>query len=259
MTMSLAEPGRVGFRLGQMRAAGSAGFGAGMGAALLLTLAGVALRPLFLLAGAVGLLAAAACFGIPRGLKTPGPRLVFRRRYGLYYALCFLDGWRRQIFLCFAGFLLVKVYKTPVQIVLLLYVAVQAVGYFGFPWLGRLIDRVGERRVLVFYFACVTAVFVGYALVRVRGVLFGLFLADNTLSGCATAITTYVHRIAPPSEHTATLGMGVAMNHVAAVTMPLLGGILWQRLGYEWVFAAGIAAAAASILVALRVPPKGLA
>jgi len=110
--------------------------------------------------------------------------------------------------------------------------------------------------VLVVYFACVTAVFVGYALVRVRGVLFGLFLADSILSGCATAIVTYVHRIAPPSEHTATLGMGVAMNHVAAVTMPLLGGVLWQQLGYEWVFAAGIAAAAASILVALRVPPK---
>ncbi|MBM4034595.1 MAG: MFS transporter [Planctomycetes bacterium] len=256
MTMSLAEPGRVGFRLGQMRAAGSAGFGAGMAAALLLTLAGVALRPLFLLSGAVGLLAAAACLGIPRGLKTPGPRLVLRRRYGLYYALCFLDGWRRQIFLCFAGFLLVKVYKTPVQTILLLYVAVQVIGYLGFPWLGRLIDRVGERRVLVVYFACVTAVFVGYALVRVRGVLFGLFLADSILSGCATAIVTYVHRIAPPSEHTATLGMGVAMNHVAAVTMPLLGGVLWQQLGYEWVFAAGIAAAAASILVALRVPPK---
>jgi len=255
MTLCLAEPGRVGFRLGQMRAAGAAGFGAGMAAALLLTLAGVALRPLFLLAGAAGLLAAAACFGIPRDLKTPGPRLVFRRSYGLYYALCFLDGWRRQIFLCFAGFLLVRVYGTPVQTILLLYVAVQVVGYFGFPWLGRLIDRVGERRVLVAYFACVTAVFVGYALVRARPVLFGLFLADNILSGCATAITTYVHRLAPPSEHTATLGMGVAMNHVAAVAMPLLGGFLWQ-FGYHWVFAAGIVAALASILVALRVPPR---
>ncbi len=259
MTMSLAEPGRVGFRLGQMRAAGAAGFGAGMLAAFLLTSVRVPLRPLFLLAGAVGLLAAAACFGIPRNLKTPGPRLVFRRRYGLYYTLCFLDGWRRQIFLCFAGFLLVRVYGTPVQTILLLYVTVQVVGYLGFPWLGRLIDRVGERRVLVVYFACVTAVFVGYALVKARAVLFGLFLADNILSGCATAITTYVHRLAPPSEHTATLGMGVAMNHVAAVAMPLLGGLLWQSLGYQWVFAAGIVAAVASILVALRVPVRSAA
>jgi len=254
MTMGMAEPGRVGFRLGQMRAAGSAGFGAGMVAAFALTSLRVPLRPLFVLAGAVGLLAAAACLGIPRDLKTPGPRLIFRRRYGLYYALCFLDGWRRQIFLCFAGFLLVRVYHTPVQTILLLYLVVQVVGYLGFPWLGRLIDRVGERRVLVVYFACVTVVFIGYAVIRERAVLFALFLADSILSGCATAITTYVHRIAPPSEHTATLGMGVAMNHVAAVAMPLLGGFLWQHAGYQWVFVAGIVAAAASMLVALRVP-----
>ncbi len=256
MTLSLAEPGRVGLRIGQIQAAGSAGFGAGLLVALALTLHGVAIRPLFIVSGAVGLLAAAACFGIPRGLKTPGPRLVFRRRYALYYTLCFLDGWRRQIFLCFAAFLLVRVYETRLETILLLNAVVQVFGYFGSPWVGRLIDRVGERRVLVAYFACVSVVFLGYALVRQRGVLYGLFVADSAFSILAAAITTYVHRIAPPGEHTATLGMGVAMNHVAAVAMPLLGGLLWQRLGYQWVFAAGIVAALASTLVALRVPPR---
>ncbi|HUT33163.1 MAG TPA: MFS transporter [Planctomycetota bacterium] len=257
MALSLAEPGRRGFRLGQVRSAGAAGFGLGIGAALALTLLGVRMRPMFLVAGAFGLLAAAMCFGIPRDLKTPGPRLVFRRRYGLYYLLSFLDGWRRQIFLCFAGFLLVREYGTRLEIILLLLGTVQVISYFTMPWVGRLIDRVGERRILVFYFACMTLIFVGYAFIRVRYALYVLYVVDNSFAALAAALTVYVGRIAPPSEHTPTLGMGVAMNHVSAVLMPLLGGLLWQHFGYQWTFLAGVAAALVSIAVASRVPPKG--
>lgn len=257
MTLSLAEPGRTGFRLGQMRSAGAAGFGLGIGAALGLTLLGVPMRPIFLVAGAVGLLAAAVCFGIPRDLKTPGPRLVFRRRYGLYYLLNFLDGWRRQIFLCFAGFLLVREYGTRLEVILLLLGTVQVVGYFSMPWVGRLIDRLGERRILVFYFSVVALIFIGYASIRNRYVLYALFVSDNCFSALAAALTVYVGRIAPPSEHTPTLGMGVAVNHVSAVLMPLLGGLLWKHLGYQWTFLAGVAAALLGIAVAFRVPSQG--
>ncbi len=257
MTLSLAEPGRSGFRLGQVRSAGAAGFGLGIGAALGLTLLGVRMRPMFLVAGAFGLLAAALCFGIPRDLKTPGPRLVFRRRYGLYYLLCFLDGWRRQIFLCFAGFLLVREYGTRLEVILLLLGIVQAVSYLVMPWVGRLIDRVGERRVLVFYFCIVTLIFIGYTFLRNRYALYVLYVSDNCFSALAAALTVYVGRIAPPGERTPTLGMGVAMNHVSAVLMPLLGGLLWQHFGYQWTFLAGVAAALVSIGVAFRVPPRG--
>ena len=254
MVLSLAEPGRAGYRLGQQRAAGSAGFFAGVVAALGLTLAGVRIRPMFLLAGAVALLAAAACLGVPRDIKTPGPRLVFRRRYGLYYLLSFLEGWRKQIFICFAGFLLVRVHGASLTTILLLFGAVQAICYFASPWAGRLIDREGERRVLVFYFACLTAFFVGYAFIPSRPVLYVLFVVDNSYFVFSAALTTYVNRIAPRSEHTPTLGMGVAMNHVAAVMMPLVGGILWTTLGYQWAFVVGAAAAAVSVYFAARLP-----
>ena len=255
MTLSLAERGRAGYRLGQVRSAGSAGFGAGILAALVLTLAGLRLRPLFLVAGGAALVAMAACFGIPRRLKTPGPRLVFRRRYGLYYLLSFLEGWRKQIFMCFAGFLLVRVYGARLEVILLLHGVVQVIGYFAAPRVGRLIDRVGERRILVFYFACLTLFFVGYAFIRNRYVLYALFVVDNAYFVFAMALTTYVRRIAPPSEHTPTLSMGVATSHVAAVAMPLVGGLLWTHLGYQWAFLAGSAAAALSVGAALLVPP----
>ncbi|MBE3098066.1 MAG: MFS transporter [Planctomycetes bacterium] len=256
MALSLAEPGRAGHRLGQIAAAGSAGWGLGLGAALVLTLAGLAMRPLYIVAGAAAVVAAAACLAIPRDLKTPGPRLVFRRKYGLYYLLCFLEGWRKQIFLCFAGFLLVREHGASLRTMLLLWGATQVIGYFAAPRVGRLIDRVGERRVLMAYFASLMLVFAGYAAIPNVYVLYVLFVLDNVLFTLAMALTTYVNRIAPPSEHTPTLSMGVAMNHVAAVSMPLAGGFLWKYLGYQYAFGLGAVAAALSIIAATFVPQR---
>jgi MFS family permease len=259
MTLALAEPGRTGHRLGQVGAAGSAGWGLGLGAALLLGVLGVSMRPMYLVAGGAGALGALACLGIYRKVKTPGPRFVFRRRYGLYYLLCFLEGWRKQIFICFSGFLLVKIHHTSLPVMLGLFAVVQVIGFFASPRVGRLIDRVGERRVLVAYFASLIAVFLGYALVGNLYVLYALFVADGVVWTLAMAMTTYVNRIAPPSEHTPTLSMGVAMNHVAAVAMPLVGGALWQYAGYRWTFALGALAVALSIVAALHVPKHQLA
>ena len=254
MALALAEPGQAGFRLGQIGAAGSAGFAAGLAVAYGMTLLGISMRPMYLAAGGAAVLAAAACLGIRRDVKTPGPRFVFRRKYALYYLLSFLEGWRKQIFLCFAGFLLVKVYGTPLHWMLLLWLAVQAIGYFTSPWVGRLIDRVGERRVLLAYFTSTTVLFVGYALIPIAGVLYVLFVVDSALFVLAMAMTTYVNRIAPPSEHTATLSMGVAMNHVAAVLMPLVGGLLWMHYGYTWTFLAGALASVLSLPAVWYVP-----
>jgi MFS family permease len=68
------------------------------------------------------------------------------------------------------------------------------------------------------------------------------------------ALTTYVGRLAPANEKTMTLSMGVAMNHIASVTMPLVGGLVWKYFGYRWTFLIGSVAAAASIFAAVRVP-----
>ncbi|MGB2819728.1 MAG: hypothetical protein WBF17_02010, partial [Phycisphaerae bacterium] len=138
MAMALAEPGRTGYRVGQVRAAGAAGSGIGLLIALILSHLGVTVRPLFMVAGGAALVSAAACLGIPRQIKTPGPRLVFRREYWLYYLLSFLEGWRKQIFIAFAGFLLVKEYKAPLTTMLLLSVAFHAIGWLGSPLVGRL-------------------------------------------------------------------------------------------------------------------------
>ncbi len=254
MTLALAEPGKAGARLGRVAASGAIGSAAGLVLAFALTVAGVRIRPLYLVAGAAAALAAASCFGITRRLKTEGPRFVFRRRYLRYYVLNFLEGWRKQIAIAFGAFLLVKLHGASLLEIIVLAAIFQTIGYFTSPRVGRLIDRVGEQKVLVFYYSMVTVLFVGYAFIQGKYILYAVYILDNATFVFNTGLTTYVNKIAPRSEHRPTLSMGVAANHVASVTMPFLGGILWATLGYRWAFLIGIPAAAASIAIVLGMP-----
>lgn len=256
MMLSLAEPGQTGRRLGQMQASGAIGSGLGLALALGLTLLNVPIRPLYILAGVAALLGAGACLAIPRDIKTPGPRLVFRRRYGMYYLMSFLEGWRKQMAIAFAGFLLVAQYHTSLPVILVLWMASQVLTWLASPMVGRVIDRVGERKVLMFYYASMMLCFCGYALITDRALLWVLFVLDNTFFMLAMALTTYVRRIAPQSEHTSTLSTGVAMNHIAAVSMPLIGGFLWKAYGYKAAFAVGVVAAIASFVAATIGVPR---
>jgi len=254
LMLSLAEPGRTGHRLGQLQAVGSIASGAALVVCWGMCVAHVPIRPIYIVAGLVALVGACACLGIPRDIKTPGPRFVFRRKYNLYYMLCFLEGSRKQIFLAFAGFLLVKKYDTPLQDMLLLMGVVQVINWLAAPAIGRLIDRTGERRVLMFYSGCMVLFFIGYAFISSRLALWGLFILDNALFSLGMALTTYVRKIAPVSEHTPTLSMGVAMNHVAAVLVPLAGAFLWKYAGFRSAFLGGAAIAVVGVWVASKLP-----
>lgn len=256
MALAMAEPGRSGYRLGRLGAAGSAGFGIGLAAAYILNHFGIGMRPMYLLAATTALAGAACCLRIPHQIRTARPRLVFRRKYGLYYTLCLLEGWRKQIFICFAGYLLVKQHGTSLQMMLVLWGSVKVIEYLGSPWAGRLIDRFGERAILVFYFSCLSLFFAGYAVITSTVCLYVLFVVDSAFFIFAMALNTYANRIAPPHELTPTLSMGVAMNHIAAVSMPLLGGILWATVGYQWAFASGAIAALISVFAAIRIPSR---
>ncbi len=254
MTLALAEPGQAGRRLGQIAAASAAGAAVALLAGWTLTRFNIPIRHLFLIGGGAAVLAGACCLGIPREIKGVRPRLVFRKRYSMYYLMCFLEGWRKQVSLAFAGYLLVKNFGVNLETMFLLGMAIQVSNWIAAPHVGRLIDRVGERGILMTYFIGLACFFAGYALITDRVALCVLFVLDRSFFLLGMALTTYVNRIVPKEEHTPTLSMGVAMNHVAAVSMPFIGGLLWTAVGYRWVFLLGAAAAAASVFAAARLP-----
>lgn len=183
--------------------------------------------------------------------------IVFRREYGLFYFLTFLEGCRRQIFSIFAGFTLIFVYKMTVDHMVILQLVNAVMIALTAPQMGKIVDRVGEKKPLLWYAIGLILVFVGYATTRNLAVLIGLYLFDNVLFSFSVGFTTYLHRIVRPGDLTPSIAMGVTMNHIAAVTVPLIGAILWTRSGnYQVPFMFG-ACVGVLTLIFTRFMPDG--
>jgi len=179
--------------------------------------------------------------------------LVLRRRYWLYYLLTFLSGARRQIFMVFAGFLLVEKFAYDVRGIAVLFLINGVLNMLLAPQIGRLVARWGERRALVFEYAGLVVVFSAYALVESAVVAAGLYIVDHVFFALSIAIKTYFQKIADPADIASTAGVGFTINHIAAVAIPAAFGALWL-VSPAAVFFAGAGMAALSVLCALNVP-----
>jgi len=179
--------------------------------------------------------------------------IVLRKRYWLYYALTFLSGARRQIFIVFAGFLLVQKFNFDVATITLLFLVNAIINIWLAPRIGRLIGRIGERRALIFEYVGLIGVFTAYALVDNAAVAATLYVVDHLFFALAIAIKTYFQKIADPADIAATAGVGFTINHIAAVLLPVLFGLLWL-VSPALVFLCGAAIAGVSLLLAFNVP-----
>jgi len=182
-------------------------------------------------------------------------KIILRKRYWLYYALQFLRGARRQIFMVFAGFLMMAKFEFSVAAISLLLLANAAINVVIAPKIGRLIPKFGERRALIIEYVGLTFIFVGYGLVESSYDAVFLYIADHLLFSIAIALKTYFHKIADPADIASSAGVSFTINHIAAVFIPVLFGFIWLY-SPSLVFFAGAGIALASLLLALNMPSK---
>ena len=186
---------------------------------------------------------------------TQKKELFLRKRYWLYYVLTFLSGARRQIFVVFAGFLLVEKFQFPVENVVLLTLVNAALTFWLAPKIGGLISYIGERKVLTLEYVGLILVFVGYAFVDSVAIAIGLYLLDHLFFAMAISLKTYFQKIAAPEDIAATSSISFTINHIAAVILPALLGLVWV-FNYSAVFLIGAAIASASLALAQFIPDK---
>jgi hypothetical protein len=153
--------------------------------------------------------------------------LVLRRRYWLYYALVFMSGARRQIFMVFAGFLMVEKFGFSVSEIALLFLINHLINAPLAPRIGRLISQWGERRILGIEYLGLIVIFTSYAFVNTGWLAATLYLADHLFFAMSIGINSYFHKIADPRDIASTAGVSFTINHIAAVVIPVLLGILW--------------------------------
>jgi len=183
-------------------------------------------------------------------------KIVLRKRYWLYYALEFMSGGRRQIFVGFAAFLMVAEFGYRPEAVVALFAANHVIAMWLAPRVGRLIIQWGERPALVLEYVGLIGIFVAYAFVDVAWIAAGLYIVDHLFFALAIAIKSYFRKIADPTDIASTAGVSFTINHIAAVTMPWMLGLIWVagEDGRMTVFLVGAAMAAMSLGFALLVP-----
>ncbi|MBF0452189.1 MAG: MFS transporter [Candidatus Magnetomorum sp.] len=167
-------------------------------------------------------------------------RMIFRKRYFLFYFLTLMAGARRQIFVAFAVFLMVRQFEYSVQLISVLFVVNNVINYFVSPFIGKSIIRFGERKVLTLEYFSLLFIFVAYATVNQAWLVAILYILDHIFFNFAIAIRTYYQKIADPQDIAPGMAVGFTINHIAAVVIPTIGGMLWM-IDYRIPFICGAA------------------
>jgi hypothetical protein len=187
-----------------------------------------------------------------RGTVPQRRKMVFRRKYWLFYLLAFMAGARRQIFVAFAVFLLVKKFDFTVQEITILFVVNNVVNYFLTPLIGKSIIRFGERKVLSAEYFSLLFIFLAYTAVQSRIVVAGLYVLDNIFFNFAIAIRTYFQKVGDSRDIAPSMAVGFTVNHIAAVVFPAIGGLLWM-VDYRIPFVGGAVISLISLIAAQRI------
>ena len=210
----------------------------------------------FVIAGGICiLLAIVMYFGFPSfpSKVEQNQNLVMRKRYWLYYLLTFLSGARRQIFVVFAAFLMVEKFGYSASQVTLLFLINYAFNYLFAEKIGAMIGKFGERRALTFEYIGLIIVFTAYGLVENAAIAAFLYVLDHMFFALAIAITTYFQKIADPKDMASNAGVSFTINHIAAVIVPAVLGLVWIW-SHSLVFYVGAIFALLSLIAAQFIP-----
>lgn len=190
------------------------------------------------------------------------PRLYFDRKFSKFYALELFYGARKQIFLTFAPYVIIRVYNFPTEKMALLFGICAAVNIFGAPQIGKLCDKWGYRNVMIWdtvvlFFVCLLYGFAGDLFPEwiALAVVCVNFLFDAVISTTAMATSIYVRDLSKnPDEITATLSTGLSINHLISIIAAPLGGWVWMRFGVEWLFSFAAVMALCNTAFAMTIP-----
>lgn len=261
--MELAKSGQTGKRLGQFNSARN--FAAILGSALVFMgfrYFNFSFSKAFLIASCGFLLASLFLLKMKKQpSQSASSKLKLYKEYNLYYLLSILYGARKQIFLTFAPWVLVTVFKKPTTTVATLLTLGGAIGIFFQPFIGWCIDKFGERIVLAAEAAVLIFICIGYGTAQKlfsNDVAFIVaatcFIADGLLMSVGMARATWLKKIAiHPSHVTPTLQMAVSIDHVFSISGALLCGFIWKTLGYQYVFLFASIIAMINLISALRI------
>jgi len=262
--MSLTTQDRSGTILGRMGAFTQAGtFLAYLMIFVTFQFGWLSFKPTFVILGALALVAALSIVRFPH-LEDGRPResapkrepIVFKREYHYYYWLNFLDGARQQIFFSFGLWVLVNRFGFKVPQISLLLLVITFAGMVTAPYLGRWVDRRGERTTLSLVNLFYVVALGGYALAPNAWLACLFYLIYSIISPLSfIGGSSYLRKIAVPQDVASSLAMGVTLLHATAIVVPVVAGYILNFTGYQIPFVIACGFALLNFVVTLRLDP----
>ncbi len=261
--MELAREGQDGRRLGQLNAIRN--FATILGSFLVFLgfkYLGFTFQHTFAISATLLGVAALLLFSMkPEPVTEKRKFLQLHKEYRLYYVLNILSGARKQLFITFAPWVLVSVLQQPTQIMATLYTLGGVIGILFQPLLGWAIDKFGERIVLASEAVILVFVCFGYGFAKFIFpaniaflVVCACFLLDQMIFSVSMARATYMKKIAIQPDHIQpALTAAVTIDHIFSILAALVGGIIWNTFGFQYVFIFGVVLAIINFFTALRV------
>ncbi len=226
-----------------------------VGAVILLLSRYFNLSALFIGFGVAVLVAALYAFTrnpVKEDIPMQQKKMVFKRKYWLYYVLNFLSGARRQVFVVFVVFMMVEKYHFKIEGVAILFVINNLINYFMAPVVAKGINRFGERVILSIEYSFLILVFLAYAFIEDRNIVIVLYVVNNLFYSASMAINTYFQKTGKREDIAPSMAVGFTINHISAVVIPVIGGAVWM-LNWRIPFISGAMIAMVSLFFAQKV------
>jgi len=171
-------------------------------------------------------------------------RFYFHKKYTKYYMLEMFYGARKQVFFTFGPYVLILFYGASAATVSLLFAVSAIACFFAAPLVGKLVDKIGYKTVMVAdtLILVIVCFFYGFAHhLFDKDVAFIVccvnYILDAVISLASMASNVYVQELADNADEVkATISTGVSINHVITIFIALFGGWIWQSLGIETLF-----------------------
>lgn len=171
-------------------------------------------------------------------------RFYFRKKYRKYYMLEVFYGARKQIFFTFGPYVLVLFYGANAMVISILFAVSSICCFFASPMVGKIIDRVGYKAVMIAdtLILVIVCFFYGFAhhifpMPAAFLVCCVNYILDSVISLASMASHVYVQALSDNADEVrATLSTGLSVNHLITVLIALFGGWIWKVLGIETLF-----------------------
>ena len=173
-------------------------------------------------------------------------RFYFHKKYTKYYMLEMFYGARKQVFFTFGPYVLILFYGANAAMISFLFAVSAVACFFAAPLVGRIIDKLGYKVVMVSdtLILVIVCFFYGFSHhLFPRDVAFIVccinYVLDAVISLASMASNNYVQELSDNQDEVkATISTGVSINHVITIFIALFGGWIWQTLGIETLFIA---------------------